>query len=207
MIVSMLGSGSAGRKFGALVEQSGHRVVYGARNPDTSADLLTLSAAAKECDLAMITIPFQACYEQLPLLAPHLRGKIVVDTTNPTNNSDWSPILLGQENSAGEEIARLLPQSRVVKTLNTVFAEMAEVHLLAESPRLTGFVAGDDTEAAQTVLNLIDQMGFDPLYVGPLFVSRYLEAMSHLNIELALKQHHGTRIGYIYRLKPGPVSQ
>jgi predicted dinucleotide-binding enzyme len=88
-----------------------------------------------------------------------------------------------------------------VKALNTVFADMADFDLLSsDRPRLTGFVAGDNDNATRVTLDLVQQMGFDPLYVGPLFLSRYLEAMSHLNIALALKQHHGTRIGYIYDL-------
>jgi predicted dinucleotide-binding enzyme len=83
----------------------------------------------------------------LPELETLLRGKIVVDATNPVN-ADWSPMLLGQENSAG--------------------------------------VASNDAEARRIVADLARSAGFASLEVGPLASARHLEAMAHLNIQVAV---------------------
>ena len=77
--------------------------------------------------------------------------------------------------------------------------------LRSGSYRHTRFVAGNDIGANRVACDLADQMGSDPLCAGPLIVSRYLEAMSRLHIELALQQRHGTRIGYIYDLNEKPA--
>ncbi len=172
MIISMIGDGSAGRRFGTLLVESGYEVLFGARTAGLIPMRVPLDEAARQCDIAIITIPFQSCYEQLPRIAPFLTDKVVIDATNPTDTSDWSPLLLGEENSGGEEIARLLPASHVVKALNTVFADMANRAILGRpGPRFTGFVAADNRDAATEVMRMLQRMGFDPLYAGPLRVS------------------------------------
>ena len=62
--------------------------------------------------------------------------------------------------------------------------------------QLTAFVAGNDQKAKQVVMQLIQEMGFDPIDSGPLKSARYLEPMAALIIGLALKMNMGTKIGY-----------
>jgi predicted dinucleotide-binding enzyme len=58
----------------------------------------------------------------LPLVEA-LVCKIVIDATNPVAK-DWSPILIGEEDSGAEQVARMLPESLVVKAFNTIFADV-----------------------------------------------------------------------------------
>lgn len=205
MQVAFIGSGNVARALGALMQAAGHEVVYGTREGLAPAGgrAVTMEEAATRGEVVILAVPFAATRELLAPLAGKLAGKLVVDATNPVN-ADWSPLLLGQENSAGEEIARMLPASRVVKAFNTVFADvMRPERLVREGQRVTCFIASDDTEAAGRVLELARGAGFAPRLVGPLKMARHLESLAHLNIQLAVGMKGGTNAAFLYQQVSG----
>lgn len=205
MQIAFIGSGNVARALGALLEAAGHGVLFGMRDgaAPSVGRALPIEEAAARADAVILAVPFAATRELLPPLAGVLAGKLVIDATNPVN-ADWSPMLLGQENSAGEEIARLLPASRIVKAFNTVFADvMRPDRLVREGQRVTCFVASDHDEAATAVMELARGAGFAPRAVGPLKMARHLEAMAHLNIQLAVGMKGGTGAAFIYHAVSG----
>jgi len=125
-----------------------------------------------------------------------MQGKIVIDSTNPLN-ADWSPKLLGQENSASEEISRLLPEAYVVKAFNTIFADVMN-EPVKDGRVITAFIAGDNDEAKQKIIALASDIGYAPIDIGCLYTARYLESMAHLNIQIAIGQGGGTNAAFIY---------
>lgn len=196
MKVGFIGAGNVARALGKLLASNGHSVVFGAREGE-SGDVVSFSRAA-EAELVVVAVPFAAARELLPSLSSLLVGKVVVDATNPVL-ADWSPMLLGQENSAGEEVARILPGARVVKAFNTVFADiMREDRLVRDGARVTCFVASDHLDARKTVAELARDAGFSSLEVGPLAMARHLEAMAHLNIHLAVGMKGGTDAAFVF---------
>ncbi len=200
MKISFIGAGNVARALAALFHAAGHEVLLGARDRTDPGALRTgtLEEAASWGEAVIVAVPFAATRELLPALREPLRGKLVIDATNPVN-SDWSPMLLGEENSAGEEVARLLPASRVVKAFNTIFADsMRKDRLVREGQRVTCFVASDDSQAAQTVVSLAEAVGLAATTVGPLKMARHLEAVAHLNIQLAVGMKGGTDAAFIY---------
>ncbi len=202
MKIGIIGGGSVGQKLAALIQSTGHEVVLGLRDPAKASGLsyqvAGLDAAAQVSEVVIIAIPYTACAEVLPKLATALNGKIVIDATNPLN-SDWSPLLLGQENSAGEEVARLLPNSRVVKAFNTIFADIMTPERIARGgQKATAFICGDDAGANDIVAELARQIGFTPVVTGPLRNARYLEGMAHLNIAIAVGTGGGTNAAFLY---------
>jgi predicted dinucleotide-binding enzyme len=77
------------------------------------------------------------------------------------------PVPLGGQTSS-EIVAQLVPGARVVKTANTLAADV-----LGADPRVTGgrrvlFVSGDDAEAKRAVGELFDAAGFFPIDIGGL---------------------------------------
>jgi len=193
MKIGILGAGNVGSKLADLMRKAGHDVVIGSRSGQHS-----LKDAAEHGEIAVIAIHFHATGSALPDLAPLLSGKVVIDATNPLND-DWSPLLLGQENSASEEIARLLPDARVAKAFNTIFADvMAPDRQEREGGRVTCFVASDHADAVLAVAGLAEDMGFAPVTISKLSAARQLEAIAHLNIELALGQGGGTNAAFLY---------
>lgn len=202
MKVAFLGSGPVAQSLGVLALEAGHEVVFGMRDPTKDVGprfaKATFASAAGEADLVIVALKFEALSEVLPGLADTLAGKVVVDATNPVQ-ADWSPVLLGQEWSGGEEVGRLLPRSQVVKAFNTVFADcMRPDRIDRGGQKITLFLAGDDASARAATATFAGQIGFTPLDCGPLKAARYLEAMAHLNIVLAVAQKGGTDAAFLY---------
>jgi predicted dinucleotide-binding enzyme len=199
MKIAILGFGNVGKQFANLFHQAGHEIVVGLRSlPDQALPYAaaTFKDAAAAADMIAIALPFEACLEVLPDLVTVTQGKIVIDSTNPLN-ADWSPQLLGQENSAAEEISHLLPEADVVKAFNTIFADVMG-QPVKDGQAIAAFIAGDSDEAKQTVIALASAMGYAPIDAGPLYTARYLESMAHLNIQIAVGQGGGTNAAFIY---------
>ena len=206
MNIGLIGTGHVSQKLGKLLTEAGHSVRLGSRNPvereealiDIKVKIETYSEVAQWAEVVIIGIPYDAMADVLPSLRYLLADKIVIDATNPIN-PDWSPKRLGEQHSAGEEVKRLLPQSQVVKAFNTVFADMMKPEKLARVPGgVAGFYCGDDSSANQTVGKLIEEMNFHSVEVGGIENARYLEAMAHLNIQLALGMGGGTNAAFGY---------
>jgi 8-hydroxy-5-deazaflavin:NADPH oxidoreductase len=198
MKLAIIGNGAVGSALARLFNSAGHQVVVGSRSPSNAIGTTSIPDAADRGDVVILAVPFTAINDLLPRLAESLTGKIVVDPTNPLN-PDWSPLLLGQEHSAGEEVGRLLPQSRVVKAFNTVFADVMSKERLARGAyQATTFIAGDDRAAVNTVADLARSAEFAPVTVGALSAARYLEGMAHLNIGIAVGQKGGTNAAFVY---------
>ena len=104
-------------------------------------------------------------------------------------------LAVGFTTSGAEELQSKLPQSRVVKAFNTVFAQHMDTGRLGDQS-LTAIVAGDDTEANKTVLELGRDIGFDTVDAGPLRNARLLEPLAFLNIQIGYVLGMGTQIGF-----------
>lgn len=190
MRIGILGAGNVGTRLAELARRAGQDVRVGTRS-----DAREVAAFA---ELLILAIPYTACVDALPPLAASLKGKIVVDATNPLN-ADWSPMSFSDESSAGEEIAKLLPTSRIVKAFNTVFADIMVPEKLSRNGQpVTTFLCGDDAEAKAAVSRLATSFGFEPLDAGPLRNSRYTEGIAHLNIYLAVALGGGTDATFLF---------
>lgn len=199
MKIAILGFGNVGKQFANLFSKAGHEIVLGLRsvsNQEHPYPFTTFREAAQVADIIAIAIPFTACVDVLPELAEVTKEKIVIDSTNPLN-ADWSPKLLGQENSASEEISRLLPEAYVVKAFNTIFADVMN-EPVKDRQAITAFIAGDNDEAKQKIIALANDIGYAPINTGGLYTARYLESMAHLNIEIAVGQGGGTNAAFMY---------
>lgn len=207
MKIGIIGGGKVGTALARLAATAGHDVRIGVQrdtaSDDTTAVQVSVEEAAGFGEIVVLAIPFAACAQALPPLAGALTGRIVVDATNPVA-ADWSPLRLGEGNSAALEIARLLPDARVVKAFNTVFADiMTPARLLRDgNAKTTAFIASDDDEAAIRVAELAASMGFAPQRAGALGNAALLEAMAHLNIAIALAGG-GTDAAFVYHGNAG----
>lgn len=101
--------------------------------------------------------------------------------TNPFRPTATDPfaLALSGEDSAGEQVQRWLPQSRVVKAFNIVG------NSLMVDPKLPGgppdmFIAGNDAAAKQTVTRICTQFGWLVVDIGGIERSRLLEPLAAL---------------------------
>jgi predicted dinucleotide-binding enzyme len=195
MNISFIGAGKVASSLGSLFSNASHTVKYGTQNPN--GNQLSVSDAISFGEVVCFAIPFSAMNEVLTANKEALKGKIVVDITNTINIADWSPLFLG-EDSGGEQTARLLPDSKVVKAFNTIFADVMKPEKQQfEGQKLTAFIASDDSDTANTIKKLADDAGFNGFIVGGIKNARHLEAIANLNIAIALGGG-GTDAGFTY---------
>jgi len=116
----------------------------------------------------------------------------LVDASNPLTPT--LDLALGFSDSAGETVARL-SDARVVKAFNTTGAEnMADSRYAGGKIMMP--VAGDDAAAKKAVMTLAAEIGFEPVDVGPLAMSRQLEPLALVWIKLAYAQGLGRKFGF-----------
>jgi predicted dinucleotide-binding enzyme len=188
MKVAIIGAGNVGKALAGSITRAGHDVTIAAKHPEhaeaaasefgaTPAD--TPAAAVADADVVILAVPFVgAAREVSDEIRDGVAGKTVVDVTNPIR-PDFSG-LATEGSSAAEEFQKLLPEAKVVKAFNTLFA----TNQAQPSREIDGYVAADDADAKREVISLVESMGFTPLDVGPLRAARFLEGMAFLNIGL-----------------------
>ncbi|MEL6916494.1 MAG: NAD(P)-binding domain-containing protein [Bacteroidota bacterium] len=195
MNIGFIGAGNVAVSLGSLLHNAGHTIKYATRTPNEGQ--VSILKAISFAEVVFFTIPYTAMKEVLVTYKKALKDKIVIDVTNPINITDWSPLHLG-EDSGGEQTSRMLPESKVAKAFNTVFADVMDAGKQQFSEnKLTVFIASDDGTAADLVKRLSEDAGFNGLVVGGIETSRYLEALAHLNIAIALNGG-GTDAGFAY---------
>ena len=200
MKISFVGAGNVASSLGNLLVQAGYDVKYSTPNP--SQGQVSIADACIFGEIVCFAIPYSAMGEVLQENEKLLRDIIVVDITNAINIEDWSPLFLG-EDSGGEQTARLLPESKVVKAFNTIFADVMKTDKqLFNGQKLTAFIASDSEDAATAIKRLADEIGFAGLVVGGIKNARHLEAIAHLNIAIALGGG-GTDGGFTYFQRKG----
>lgn len=116
-----------------------------------------------------------------------LTGKIVVDISNPLT-SDFTNLAISGDTSAAEELAKLIPDSRVVKAFNTTFAGTLVAAQVAGQP-LDVLIAGNDQPAKTTLIELVNAGGLRGLDAGGLERTRQLEGLGFLGIQLQFTQN------------------
>ncbi len=197
MEIGIIGTGKVGSALAKGWAEAGHRIILGARYPAKARDLAAATRASVvspaevgQADVIVLATPWAAAHSVLAGLGD-LTGKIVIDCTNPLGPVDGRfGLLLGHTTSGAEELAALVPQARLVKTLNQVGAEvMGRARTLPIPPVM--FMAADDAAAKDVVGALLQDLGFDPLDAGDLSKARLLEPFALVWINQALAQGKG----------------
>lgn len=192
MRIAMIGNGNMGQALGRLAEQAGHVVAFGSRDPARP-----VRAAIDGADAVILAVPYAAALELSANsdVTRALKGKIVIDITNPLS-ADFMSLTVGHSSSAAEEIAARLPGACVVKAFNTVFADVLCQRADGADAAATVFVAGDDGDSKRQVIGLAGSFGFEAIDAGALSNARYLEPITELMIQLAYGQGLGTEIAF-----------
>ena len=177
--IGLIGAGHIGSQVARLAAKSGYDVVISnSRGPDTLSALVaelgpraraaTPADAARAGDIVVVTIPLKN-YRSVPV-AP-LVGKIVIDTNNYYPERDGHiPELDNETTTTAELLQSHLPQSKVVKAFNHIYAAQLTTDGLPAGAknRRALVIAGNDREAKASVTHLLDQFGFDAVDAGPL---------------------------------------
>lgn len=202
MKIAIIGAGNVGGALGTNWAGKGHDVVFGVRDPKaekTQALLKTIGGKAKAVtpaeaaaagDFIVLSTPWPATEAAIRSMG-NLKGKIVLDATNPlTRGPDGIGLEIGHAISGGEKVQGWAAGASVFKTLNTTgFGNMANP--VFKGVKSVMFVAGDDAAAKPKVISLVGDLGFEVIDAGPLRNARLLEAHAMLWIDLALVRGQG----------------
>lgn len=164
MQIGILGSGVTAQTIGSKLVQLGHEVMLGSREEAKTSSVIwardagqhalygTFTNAAAFGEILFNCTLGMASLDALNLAgAENLKGKILIDTANPIDRSGgvWK-LTVCNTDSLGEQIQRAFPDTKVVKTLNTINASV--IADAAKLPEVTDvFVSGNDIEAKAAV--------------------------------------------------------
>jgi 8-hydroxy-5-deazaflavin:NADPH oxidoreductase len=207
MRIGILGSGLMGGKLGAIFARAGHEVVFSyarrkeklerlARDAGRNARAGTPAEAAQNADALLLAVHWSRVDDVLNQ-AGDLSGKVIVTCSLPMN-ADNTELVIAHTTSGAEELAKRVPEARVVCAFNTVPSEVLfgvfEARRKATRPSLV--YCGDDSGSKGIAAELIRDAGFDPVDVGPLRIARYTEPFALLVGQLAYEGPDGPEVAY-----------
>ena len=164
-------------------------------NPSADLDCVGCPMDASwEADVIIPAIPYGAEKDVAEKIKQVATQKVVVSISNPLNET-YDGLVTSPGTSAAEELQKQLPVSKVVKAFNTTFAADFSQPVI-NGQQVNAFIAGNDAEAVNLVKELVETAGFHPVIAGELTVSRTLEAMQLLLIQLAVKNNYEGAAGF-----------
>lgn len=187
--LGILGSGRVGTALAGKLVATGHNVIIGTRNrveleAKWKSPSVTFADPAEMARTASVVInctPGDTSLERLSVLRAELSSKILMDISNATERgSNGLPGNLCYPNSSlAEHLQEALPNTNVVKTLNTMlFTVIVDPHSLSIPP--TAFLSGNSGGAKVTVTKLLGDLGWPTdwiLDLGDITTARATEAL------------------------------
>jgi 8-hydroxy-5-deazaflavin:NADPH oxidoreductase len=201
MKVAIIGSGIVGQTLGKKFVELGHDVILGTRDPNkldeakgwagslsdwltavgNKATVATFAAAAAQGEIIINATHGMASLAALQTAgAENLQDKILIDVANELDFSQGMPpkSLAADTTSLGEKIQAAFPNTKVVKTLNTMnCAVMVNPKQLSDGNH-TVFVSGNDADAKAKVTELLQSFGWTDIFdLGDITSARGTEMM------------------------------
>jgi predicted dinucleotide-binding enzyme len=203
MDVTIIGTGNMARGIGTRLVAGGHQVsVLGKEPDDAEAVVKELRGSAQAGrsgdaiadDVVVLAVYYPDAKTAVEQYGGGLSGKVLIDITNPVNET-MDGLVTPPDGSAAQELAASAPGARVVKAFNTTFAGTLIDGEVAGRP-LDVFLAGDDEEAKAIVSRLVEEGGLRPVDAGPLRRARELEAagLLHMSVQGTLGTGFGSAL-------------
>lgn len=208
MRIAIIGTGTVGQTFASKLIILGHDVMMGTRNvseklsstardgygnppfnewhaENKGVNLGTFAEAASFGEIILNVTQGGKSINALKLAdTKNLSGKILVDIANPLDFSQGMPPCLIPElsntNSLGEEIQKIFPDAKVVKTLNTMWCGLMVNPAMIGGGDHTNYICGNDTDAKNQVKSLLNEFGWrseNIIDLGDISSSRGTEAV------------------------------
>lgn len=196
--IGIIGTGNMAMALGKALFAAGHFVAFGSRRPETRKEfhievgtdtrLYGVRAAIDAGEIVIITLPYKEVASTVRKHAESLRGKVIIDITNPfaaqPNNGDSGAQVT--ETAIGDG-------ARVIAAFKTNFSNTFEQPVDSTGEPREVHYAGDDEEAKEVVAGLIREIGFKPVDCGSLAEAVVLDHMVPLMIRLDTTEHASSR--------------
>ena len=188
MKIAILGTGNVGQTFAEKFISLGHSVVMGTRDVANTMErkatdnygslpfgewhaknqavvLKTFAKAVSEGEIVINALNGGATISAINSAnETDFDGKIIIDIANPLDFSQGFPPSLidslQNSNSLGEEIQKILPNAKVVKTLNTMWSGIMVNPAMINGGNHQNFIAGNDADAKAQVIEILSSFGW-----------------------------------------------
>jgi predicted dinucleotide-binding enzyme len=195
--VTIVGTGNMARGVGTRLVAGGNGVTLLEKEPGKADELVEeLRAGASggvevrkgafgdpiADEVVVLAVYYPDARAAVEQYADGLSGKVVVDVSNPVNET-YDDLVTPPDSSAAQELAALAPGARFVKAFNTTFGRTLVEGKVAGQP-LDVLIAGDDADAKGAVAALVEDGGLRAIDAGGLERARELEAAGLLHITL-----------------------
>jgi 8-hydroxy-5-deazaflavin:NADPH oxidoreductase len=190
--IGILGSAAVGQALARGFKQHGHEVRIGSRTPAKLAEFSasagiaagTFAEVASWAEVLVLAVKGTVAEDALRAAgAASLRGKLVIDTTNPI--AEAPPVdgvlafFTGPNDSLMERLQAAYPEARFVKAFSSVG------NALMVNPKLEGgpptmFYCGNDAAAKAAVRSILETFGWEPADMGTAVAARAIEPLCQL---------------------------
>lgn len=209
MNVTIIGTGNMGKGIGTRLAQGGHQITLIGKDKEHAEALASELSQVKvpnssikvssyeegiKSDVVILALWYPVNLSIAEQFKEQLAGKVVIDIANPLNET-FNGLATQPGSSSAEELAQVLPDSKIVKAFNTTFAGTLVNGEVAGQP-LDVFIAGDDVSAKTIVADLARSSGLNPIDAGPLEHARQLEGLGFLGISLQQPHDFGFMSGW-----------
>lgn len=202
MRIGIIGTGIVGNTLGTKLVQLGYEVKMGSRtsnnekaaewvkNAGAKASQGTFADAASFGEIVFNCTSGNVSVEALRMAgAQNLKGKVLVDVANALDFSKGMPptLTIVNTDSVGEQIQREFPEAKVVKSLNTMAAQVM-VNPMGVPGEHDVFVCGNDPQAKAQVQKILGELGWKSIIdLGDISTSRGVEMWFTLFFRLRMK--------------------
>jgi predicted dinucleotide-binding enzyme len=180
MKIGIIGSGMIGSTFGKLLSRTDHKVMFSSRHPDKLEELARNNKAltgsvGDTCawaDVVLLAVPFKSVEELGKQYNDLLKGKLVIDATNPYPERDGKIAQQVVDNpslSSSEVTQKSFSPAVIIKAFNASYFKIFLSEAFKEGDaRLAVPISGDDVTKKSIVIQLIEDLGMAPVDFGGL---------------------------------------
>ncbi|CAM4148394.1 NADPH-dependent F420 reductase [Zobellia nedashkovskayae] len=188
MKIGIIGSGNIGGNLGKHWAKAGHEVLFSSRHPEelkglvseagNNAQAMSIKEAFEaNADVYLLAMPFKAVDELAKTYAAQYSNKLIIDATNPypERDGEMAQKVRDANYTASEYTAMKFSSAKTAKAFNSIKAEHLRDRAFRSTDKLTIPYASQDIESRYVTKKLIEDMGFDTLYVGNLTDTKIMD--------------------------------
>ncbi|MBR9846569.1 MAG: NAD(P)-binding domain-containing protein [Algicola sp.] len=181
MKIGIIGSGNIGGNLGKHWAKAGHEVLFSSRHPETLTNLVNETegnakavsvenAFEAKADVYLLATPFKAIDKLSELYAGEYGNNTIIDATNPYPERDGTMAqdVRDSNRNSSEYTAMKFNTAKTAKAFNTIRAEHLRDRAWRDTDKLAIPFAAQDADSQQKTQQLIEDIGFDAVYVGDL---------------------------------------
>ncbi len=176
--IGVIGSGRIGGTLGELWVKAGYPVMFSsldlAHDKELAARLGSLASAGTPVqaaafgDVVLVSVPYSAIPQLARDIADSVKGKVILDTSNPIPSRDGDMANAVKAKGTGLASAEYFSGARLVRAFNSVGFNSLRSETNRAGDKVAIPLAGDDAAALEVAKRLVVSAGFEPVVVGGL---------------------------------------